>query len=308
MLSRKGSLLEKDVERLLKLAGFKPQLNKIYKGYEIDVFLSYTGTKIGFECKQYEKSSLSVRNLIHQWNSKNKEINLTKIVLVLMGCDISAKDRELARKYNITIWDEKKLNNLLDYAIEKKATAQDEIFKEIGVNLDKNIKTESRKEETEQQTQIQEAIEDMIKKKMERIKITYLYNKNFSIIIKDDEDISLIIYGDYWSSENFSFLDNFSFIVKKLEQLDVEEYGKDGIPYLNINQYCDFNIIKHFHFPFKFDKDFEIVQKRKDDRILVSGICINCGKNIKLAAKVCDLIFRKVFEVPKDYEINIKYS
>lgn len=39
MASRKGTLLERNVEQILKLVGLKPELNKIYHGYEIDVFL-----------------------------------------------------------------------------------------------------------------------------------------------------------------------------------------------------------------------------------------------------------------------------
>ena len=76
MASRKGTLLERNVEQLLTLVGLKPELNKIYHGYEIDVFLRYDNYTVAFECKQYEKSSLTVRNLIHQWDSKNKELNL----------------------------------------------------------------------------------------------------------------------------------------------------------------------------------------------------------------------------------------
>ena len=71
MASRKGSLLEKNLEQLFKLTGFNPELNKFYKGYEIDVFLRIENKYVGIECKQYENSNLSVRNIIHQWDSKN---------------------------------------------------------------------------------------------------------------------------------------------------------------------------------------------------------------------------------------------
>ena len=75
MTSRSGSLLEKNVAKILALSGFKPKMNQIINGYEIDVFFEYCGQKIAIECKQYERSTLAVRNLIHQWDSKNKEIN-----------------------------------------------------------------------------------------------------------------------------------------------------------------------------------------------------------------------------------------
>ena len=78
MASRSGSLLEKSTVKLLNLSGFKPELNKIINGYEIDVFLQYKNLKIAFECKQYERSTLAIRNLIHQWDSKNKELHFDK--------------------------------------------------------------------------------------------------------------------------------------------------------------------------------------------------------------------------------------
>jgi Holliday junction resolvase len=65
MASKKGTLLEKNVERLLRLSGLSPERNVIINTYEIDVFVIYKNKRIAFECKQYEKSGLTVRNLIH---------------------------------------------------------------------------------------------------------------------------------------------------------------------------------------------------------------------------------------------------
>ncbi len=139
MASRKGTLLERDVHQLLKLSGFTPELNKRYRGYEIDVFLNLGKIKIGFECKQYEKSSLVVRNLIHQWDSKNKILKLDRIVLVLIGMSISGKDYLLAKKCNIIIWNENKLNSLSESAIETKIDNKSLLFKELGISPDSKL-------------------------------------------------------------------------------------------------------------------------------------------------------------------------
>lgn len=147
MASRRGTLLEKNLEQLLKLTGFKPELNKIFKGYEIDVFLRYANFKIGFECKQYESSKLGVRNLIHQWDSKNKELNLDRIIFVITGVDISQKEHQLANKCNIIIWDEKKLSFLLDEAIDKRTEIKEKIIKEMGISSEKTSDVESDEEE-----------------------------------------------------------------------------------------------------------------------------------------------------------------
>ncbi len=143
-MKRSGSLLEKNVARLFRLGGFEPELNKKIDDYEIDVFLKYKSIKRGIECKQYERSSLAIRNLIHEWNSKNRELNFDKILLVLVGCKITDKDRNLARKYGITIWDTKKFNELFDEAIEKRGNIKNILLIEAGLGtadeIDEKIK------------------------------------------------------------------------------------------------------------------------------------------------------------------------
>ncbi len=136
MAPRSGTLLENNVAQILKLAGLSPQVNTRINGYEIDVFLKYDKNKIGIECKQYERSTLAVRNLIHQWDSKNKELNFDSVVLVIVGTDISSKDYELARKYGITIWNQNKLSVLFNEVIEKKVDAQKQVLKELGLKIE----------------------------------------------------------------------------------------------------------------------------------------------------------------------------
>ncbi len=139
MASRKGSLLESSVYQLLKLSGFRPELNKTVNGYEIDIFLSYRNLKIAFECKQYEKGSLAVRNLIHQWDSKNRELKFDKLVLVLIGTDISEAEYQLAKKYNIVIWDEAKFHSLSNRAIKKRIKNKNAILKELEISKSKGV-------------------------------------------------------------------------------------------------------------------------------------------------------------------------
>jgi len=77
--------------------GLNPQLNVKVDGYEVDVIVTYQGKKIAIECKHYEKSSLRVRNLIHEWNSKGKELGFDKVVLVIVGCKIRERTEGLQR-------------------------------------------------------------------------------------------------------------------------------------------------------------------------------------------------------------------
>lgn len=144
-MQRGGSLLEKNVARLFRLAGFKPQLNKKIDDYEIDVFLQYKSIRLGIECKQYERSSLAVRNLIHEWNSKNKELRLDKILFVLVGCKTNDRDMELAEKYGIVIWNTEKFNELFNEAIEKRGKLKNKLLVEAGLRTTDEMKEEIRK-------------------------------------------------------------------------------------------------------------------------------------------------------------------
>lgn len=134
MGQRRGTLLERDVSRLFKTAGFEPKNNVFIEGYEIDIFVQIESHSVIIECKQYEKSSLVIRNLVHQWESKNRIIKASKILLVLVGCNISQKDFELAERFGIFIWDEKLLDYLTDLSIKDKNKAKSEIFKSLDIN------------------------------------------------------------------------------------------------------------------------------------------------------------------------------
>ena len=140
---RKGSLLERDVARLFRLVGLNPQLNVKLNNYEIDVLVVYQGRRIAVECKQYERASLTVRNLIHEWHSKSEELGL-KVILILVGIKVKPEDLELAERYGIVIWDEEKFDKLFNEAIESREAVRDKILLDVGIEpiegYDKTIK------------------------------------------------------------------------------------------------------------------------------------------------------------------------
>jgi uncharacterized membrane protein (Fun14 family) len=148
MASKKGTLLERNTQQLLTLSGFSPQTNKIVDSYEIDVYLEYNNKKIAFECKQYERSTLAVRNLIHQWHSKKALLCFDRIVLVIVGIDISPQDYRLAKEYGVIIWDENKFMQLFDMAIHDKISNKSVILTELDIRpqtstlKESNIKSE----------------------------------------------------------------------------------------------------------------------------------------------------------------------
>lgn len=88
-----GDVLEKNVEYLFKVAGFITQRNIRLANYQIDVLAKFGDRQIVIECKNYQNSNLTVRNIIHQWHSKNEIIKANKILLVIYGVSIKNNDR-----------------------------------------------------------------------------------------------------------------------------------------------------------------------------------------------------------------------
>lgn len=124
MASRKGSLLEKDVERFFTLLGYRTKTNVRIKGYEIDVLAIHGKTNIIVECKQRDQSeSLDLRNLIHQWASKNQIIQANKVMIITHGLDILYSHKALGKKLGVSVWSDKDFNNYLDTALKDKKKA-----------------------------------------------------------------------------------------------------------------------------------------------------------------------------------------
>ena len=144
MVSRKGSLLERNVANIFGALGFHVETNVKKKGYEIDVLAKKGDYEVIIECKQYEASSLTIRNLIHQWADKNSEINANKVILVLYGMHIKDSDKSLALNRNIILWDETILQNYTNLIIKDKQNAYDRITSELNITSEaesaKNIK------------------------------------------------------------------------------------------------------------------------------------------------------------------------
>ena len=182
MASRKGSFLERDVERTLKLAGLNPKLNTIKKGYEIDVFLDIDGYSVLIECKAYERGGLHLINLIHQWESKNKEINANKILFVIIGKDISERERTLAKKHNITIWDENKWERIKDKVIDLKEKSKDYVLQEIDKNFTKNNKIKKVRVKTTQRQKIINSLEMEISEYSQNLENLRGFRKALGII------------------------------------------------------------------------------------------------------------------------------
>jgi Holliday junction resolvase-like predicted endonuclease len=103
---QKGDALEKGIEFIFKTAGFETKRNVLLAKYEIDVLAKIGDRTIIIECKNYQNSSLTIRNLIHQWSSKNKIINASKVIIAIAGIKPKPSDFKLADEFDIEIWDD----------------------------------------------------------------------------------------------------------------------------------------------------------------------------------------------------------
>lgn len=112
MVTRRGTLLEKNVEKIFKLFGFVTKRNVYINGYEVDVYAQGYGLDIAIQCKQYESASLNVRDLLHEWDSKNKFIAADRIVVSIYGQEVIPENRIVADRLGIILWDEKDLDRV----------------------------------------------------------------------------------------------------------------------------------------------------------------------------------------------------
>lgn len=136
LAKRKGTHLERNTYILFKKAGFNTAMNVWLSGYEIDVYAIYNGLKIVIQCKQYEHSHLNVKDLIHQWAGKNEEINADKVLLIILGVDISNDDIQFAKSRDISIWDQDKFERLLERVHDEKENLRPEILRDLRLTAD----------------------------------------------------------------------------------------------------------------------------------------------------------------------------
>ena len=133
-----GDALEKNVQHIFNIAKFQTTRNERIVGYEIDVKATIGNKLIIIECKNYQNSSITIRNLIHQWSSKNELINADKIIIVIAGKKFSESDLDLASKLNIELWSENDLSELFSLSLNPDALREKLLnkitFREIPVN------------------------------------------------------------------------------------------------------------------------------------------------------------------------------
>ena len=128
---QRGDSLELAVEHIFSVAGFKTTRNVLIAKYEIDVQAEIGDRKVIIECKNYQNSSLTIRNLIHQWNSKNQVIQAHKIIIALAGLSIKDDDYKLAAEFDIELWSQDDLSELFNLSLKP-----DELRKKLIEKID----------------------------------------------------------------------------------------------------------------------------------------------------------------------------
>lgn len=115
---QKGDSLEMAIEHIFNVAGFTTERQVFIANYEIDVKAEIGDRTIIIECKNYQNSSLTIRNLIHQWNSKNQIIRAHKIIIALAGMNIKDSDYTLANELNIELWSQDDISELFNLSLK----------------------------------------------------------------------------------------------------------------------------------------------------------------------------------------------
>lgn len=207
-MSRKGSLLEQNVERIFRLSGLEPKTNVTIHGYEIDVFVRHEGREICVECKQYERSSLTVRNLVHQWHSKNETLSFDRVILAIVGQNISAEDEDLADEHGIVIWDGQTVDDLLERAIDEGGDNLPTLLSEMKLPPRRD---ESRTHESPQRKLIHAGIQEALTwgEPPTTIEIfladaegQIAHNQGFAQFSWDGDSFHLHVHEAVWESED----------------------------------------------------------------------------------------------------------
>lgn len=223
------NLLERNVKKILSSAGFDPELRADLDGYEIDVYVEYKSERIVFECKQYERGSLTVRNLIHQWSGKQEELGVDRVVLVLVGVSVSEDDYKLAEKRDIEIWRGEKVDSLLDDVVDGKSNLREKILLDLDLRSDEEI--EGRIEEimeshnVQRDTAVKYLRDEVAESKLESLsriekgEVRESLEEGFSegVDILTDRDIRRFKNGQTYYGESFRR------ILKKMGELGIRD-------------------------------------------------------------------------------------
>lgn len=114
----RGDSLEMAVEHIFKAANFNTERNVFIAKYQIDVKAVIGDRTLIIECKNYQNSNLTIRNIIHQWNSKNQLIKAHKVIIVLTGLTIKGTDSELASELGIELWGQDDITDLFNLSLK----------------------------------------------------------------------------------------------------------------------------------------------------------------------------------------------
>ena len=134
---KKGSLLEWVIKRIFQVIGFYATNKVVINDNQIDVFVNYNDIKIVAECKQYEKNTPPVKDLIHEWNSKRKDIECDKALLVLWGYPkINQDELKLAKKLDVNLWNDALIFNFFNLVLSDVTKARKEILLNLNIDND----------------------------------------------------------------------------------------------------------------------------------------------------------------------------
>ena len=199
------------------------------------------------------------------------------------------KDYALAKKYEIIIWDEAKLDKLLDKAIHEKENNQPAILKELSINFWKRpeFKDEINSVETEQQKEIKEVLEKLQNKGVRR-----QGHSAFAQFI-DTDSTFFVPCSLHQKGMMLSFATRSEHGPHK--EITMNHLG-------NISQ-----LLKSLNF--KLNNDVYVLElNSKEFNFEDNEIYVQCGENLNITSYLIDRIFREIFGSNKNYKIEIELA
>lgn len=272
---KQGKLLENTIKKIFDKAGFKTNQNIRIKGYEIDVLANYAGWTIAIECKERQGSNLIVRNLIHEWAGKNEELNINTILLVIYGKEVTAEDRTLAKRKNISLWNANAVEHFLNLTLENSTNLLPLILESLEINTKEveNLRLERKKIAMDKERNWKPDIDDL--------KDHYEFSaksKGIAVLVgeysADSED-------DRWREFNRDYG-----ALSKGHKLTSEELDA-GLSYLRELEAGEiFKSLRVLVFPFELDEtDVKVAEKNGIRHIVCKRIKLNHTGFLRLVLK-----------------------
>ncbi|MCK5283646.1 MAG: hypothetical protein KAK00_09660 [Nanoarchaeota archaeon] len=298
MVKMEFTAVQKDLERLFKIAGFLPIMNKRIKGHKADLFVKIKNKALFVKCI---KSGLPLKEAVSEWKEKNKIIQADRILLLLSGTKVSRKVTQAEARSGVLVWDEHILQELLDQAIEKWKQIKPKLIAALLLS-DKKV---SKKKTPNKEAAAGSMQRKIIKENLTRF-MKSMADLDFVLKIRvKDSDTTILVRQSKTGIFYFNFFLHEEIKERFADVLKKEGFKKRSISTSELND--DRGDIHVLYAPKKIIETAEKIKIKEyffvNTGYEIIGI-IQFGKDTKFISSIIDTFFREVYQAGADYSME----